>query len=311
MADFTPRWLIEDHLRLAKGVGGLARLEIETAHATAHIYLHGAQVTHFAPRFPHAPATSARDVLFLSASSHFTAGKAIRGGVPVIFPWFGPRDGQPGGAMHGFARTQTWEIENAQLDASGCVEMVLRLESNDATRALWPHRFVMRHRIRIDAALTLSLHVENSGTEEFVFEEALHSYLAVVDVHGVNVEGLAGCEYIDKTSGGTRQRDDAAIIHFTGETDRVYLHTGARCIVHDPRGQRRIRIDKEASATTVIWNPGRAKAASLADLGNDEWLRFVCVESANVAENQIRLAPGEAHTMTAIIRSEAELAIPE
>ena len=300
MQDFPAGWLIADHLRLENGSGGLPRLHLQSGDASAQIYLHGAHVTRFS--LPVAGSSGALDeLLFLSSSSHFTAGKAIRGGVPVIFPWFGPREGKPGGAMHGFARTQTWQLESSRLDPSECVEVVLRLESSEATRAIWPHRFVLRHIIRLSSTLTMSLQVENSGDEQFTFEEALHTYLAVSDVGNVTIEGLEGCDFLDKTDGGARKRGPDGPLRFSGETDRVYLDTVARCVVNDPPARRRLIVDKSSSATTVAWNPWSAKAAALADIGKEEWRRFVCIETANASDNRLTLAPGETHTMTATI----------
>src|SRR5687767_13158089 len=134
------QWIIPDHVRSESGRGGLPRLLVRTARSSAHVYLHGAHVTHFelrrdgnAPDSPAglaAAAVPARNVLFISKASHFTTGKAIRGGVPVIFPWFGPRDGKPGAPMHGFARTSPWSLESARLVPPEAVELVLRFESD-------------------------------------------------------------------------------------------------------------------------------------------------------------------------------------
>src|SRR5271157_5246194 len=118
---------IPDALRFEDTPGGLVRAVISTPAAEADVYLQGAHVTHWTPR-------GQRPVLFVSPKSLFTPGKAIRGGVPVIFPWFGPRsDGLPGPA-HGFARSMEWAIEAARLRNDGKVEITLALAPNDATR---------------------------------------------------------------------------------------------------------------------------------------------------------------------------------
>jgi D-hexose-6-phosphate mutarotase len=303
MTEANSQWIISNHVLLEPGSGGLPRLRVQTAHSIAHVYLHGAHVTHFELR----GKESGGGLLFLSKASHFTEGKAIRGGVPVIFPWFGPRDGLPGAPMHGFARTSLWRFEEARLAQDECVDLTLRLESSDVTRALWPSDFVLRHTIRVGTELSMQLQVQNTGREAFAFEEALHTYLGVGDVQSVRVDGVAGCDYLDKTEGGRRKHDTAQTIRFTGETDRVYLDATGRCVVHDQALGRQIIVDKDASATTVVWNPWSAKAAALADLGNYEWRHFVCVETANAAENRVTLAPGATHTMTAIVRRAAAL----
>jgi glucose-6-phosphate 1-epimerase len=143
--------------------------------------------------------------------------------------------------------------------------------------------------------------VENWSGAPFTFEEALHTYLAVRDIHQTGVIGLQGTEYIDKVDAFTRKREEPAAVRFTGETDRVYLNTTALCTVDDASAGRRLSIAKSGSQTTVVWNPWEAKAKALADLGDDEWLRFVCVETCNAADNAVTLAHAETHVMSASI----------
>ncbi len=283
---------IPDRAVFEDGPGGLVRIAVSSPLAAAHVHLHGAHVTDFQP-------AGAEPVLFLSRASRFAPGTAIRGGVPVIFPWFGARAGESSAPVHGFARTAVWEVEALDAAADGTVTVVLRLTANDATRAHWPHDFVLRHRITIGAALAMALEVENVSTRPFVFEEALHTYLAVDDVREVSITGLAGVEYVDKVDAFARKAQGAAPIRITGETDRVYLDTGAACVLDDPRMQRRIAIAKDGSASTVVWNPWVAKAASLADLDDADWSRLVCIETANAADDAVTLAPGARHVMQA------------
>lgn len=280
--------------RFAVGEGGLARLEITTRLATAHLYLHGAHVTHFQP-------VGSGPLIFLSTASKFTPEKAIRGGVPVIFPWFGPHATDPTLPMHGFARTAEWEVESVELAPDQTCRAVLRLVSNEQTRALWPHDFILRFRLTVGRKLEMSLEVENWSGGPFSYEEALHTYLAIRDVHQTGVIGLQGTEYIDKVDLFSRKREQPAAVRFTGETDRVYLNTTALCTVDDAAAGRRLTVSKSGSGTTVVWNPWEAKAKALADLGDDEWLRFVCVETCNAAENAVTLAHAETHVMSATI----------
>ncbi len=271
--------------------GGLVRITITSPLARAAVYLHGAHVTDFQP-------AGSEPALFLSEKSTFAAGKPIRGGVPIIFPWFGPRAGHSDAPMHGFARTSEWEIET--LDSTGgIVTIVLRLSASEATRAPWNHDFILRHRITIGAELTMELEVENTGGEPFQFEEALHTYLAVSDVRAVSVSGLDGVEFIDKTDALARKTQDVAPIKITAETDRVYLDTTSTCEIADPQRQRQIAVEKSGSNTTVVWNPWIAKAKAMADFGDDEWPRMLCIETANAGENAVTLAPGERHVMMA------------
>ena len=274
------------------GPGGLVRLKVTSPLANAEIYLHGAHVTHWQP-------AGAGPVLFMSAASVYAAGKPIRGGIPVIFPWFGPRAGHPGSPAHGFARTSVWEVESLVSPDERSVSVVLQLISNEATRALWPHDFVLRLRIDIGAQLVTALEVENTSGETFQFEDALHTYLSVADVRAVGVTGLENTPYIDKTDGLLRKVQNETPIRITSETDRVYLPTQTTCTVHDPGLGRRLVVEKTGSETTVVWNPWIAKAKAMADFGDNEWPGMICVETANAAEDAVTLPPGGKHTMVA------------
>lgn len=291
------RFGIDGVARFEAGAGGLARLRVTTEAAEAEVYLHGGHVTHFQPR-------GTPPVLFLSARSKFGAGAAIRGGVPVIFPWFGARAGDPAAPAHGFARAAAWSVESVERAADGCVTAVLRLEPGDAMWAAWPHAVVLRHRVHVGAALDMTLEVENRSGAPLVFEEALHTYLAVADVRQITVTGLAGIRYVDKTAAMALKVQGAEPLRLTGETDSVYLATRAACVVDDPRGGRRLVVEKDGSATTVVWNPWVAKARAMSDLGDEEWPSFVCVETANAADDRVTLAPGGRHAMRATLRVE-------
>ena len=149
----------------------------------------------------------------------------------------------------------------------------------------------------------MTLEVENRDIGPFRFEEALHTYFAVRDVERVSVDGLQTTDYLDKVAAFARKPQGDAPIRFAGETDRVYLDTDAPCVIHDS-GSRRIVITKSGSNTTVVWNPWVEKARAVPDLGDDEWREMVCVETANVGDAAIQLAPGATHTMTAEISIE-------
>lgn len=274
--------------------GGLTELRVSTTAASARIFLHGAHVAEFQP-------AGQRPVLFMSAASHFAPNKPIRGGVPVIFPWFGPRSGHPESPAHGFARTNAWEVESLQSSDGTNVEAVLKLTSSPATKALWPHDFILRHRIRIGASLEMELEVENRSAEPFSFEEALHTYFSVSDVRKTSVTGLEGTRYVDKTDGMKIKTEGDAPIRITAETDRVYLQTQTTTAIDDPGLARRIEIAKAGSDATVVWNPWVAKAKAMADFGDEEWPAMICVETANAGESAVTLAPGAVHRMRARI----------
>jgi D-hexose-6-phosphate mutarotase len=282
---------------MEKGSGGLDRVVIEGADAEAHVYLHGAHVTHFQPR-------GARPVLFVSRKSHFEAGvpgKPIRGGVPVCFPWFGPKAGDAAAPMHGFARLLAWELDDAERDGQGRVRVSFRLGADDFTRKLFPRDFTAMFEVTVDARLRMELIVRNAGREPVTFEEALHSYFAVGDARRITVGGLEGAPYIDKTEAFARKPGEPAPIALTRETDRVYPGARGTATIDDPAWGRRIVVEKAGSATTVVWNPWIAKAKAMADFGDDEWTEMVCVETANAMDDAVTIGPGETHAVSATI----------
>jgi D-hexose-6-phosphate mutarotase len=285
------RFGIPGLLRFEAGEGGLTRAVVTTSAAIAEVYLYGAHVTRFQLR-------SSPDALFLSPRSAFSASRAIRGGVPVIFPWFGPNPDDPRAPDHGFARTLEWSVESAQ-PSGEALSLALVLTPSGATRAAWPHAFALRCRVTVGAALEVALTVENRAPSAFVFQEALHTYLHVGDVEAASVHGLEGAAYIDKADGMARRRQGREPVRLRGLTDRVYLDTERACIVEDPVLKRHLRLDKRGSRTTVVWNPGLEVARTMADLGADAWRSMLCLETANVADNAVRLEPGQCHEMSA------------
>lgn len=276
------------------GEGHLPRLAVRSSLAEAHIYLHGAHVTHFQPR-------GKAPILFMSQRSVFAADKPVRGGVPVIFPWFGPRANHPESPAHGFARTSEWQIESLSEDGDGVVTATFELVADERTRALWPFDFKLSYRIAIGHTLTLTFEVENTGPESFAFEDALHTYFSVADVRQTATSGLENTEYVDKTDNFQRKKQGPEPIRITSETDRVFESTRTTCVVDDPGLQRKVTVEKSGSQTTVVWNPWIAKAAAMADFGDDEWPKMLCIETANAGANTITLAPGKTHSTRAII----------
>lgn len=282
-------------VRVGRGVNNLPRLSVEGRHGAAQIYFQGAHVTAWRPTGADAP------VLWMSRESQFEAGKPIRGGVPICFPWFGAHATDAAAPGHGFARLREWTLVDAREDDQGVVSVTLELASADIAPPQWPHAFRMTHRITVGTTLTMALTVSNPGAEPFSFEEALHTYFAVQNVREVAVTGLDGVEYLDKVTGLSRHRQGPDPIRFTGETDRIYLDTRAACVIHDPGKRRRITIAKDGSDATVVWNPWIAKARAMPDFGDGEWPEMVCVETGNVNVHRRTLAPGGTHTMTATI----------
>jgi D-hexose-6-phosphate mutarotase len=281
-----------------ESVGTLPYLAVASLEATAQVFLHGAHLTQWTPARVPAP------VLWLSTRSSYHADKGIRGGVPICFPWFGPHASAPTAPAHGFARLVDWTLAEATESGDGTVMLWFVLDTTEVRSPLWPHRCRAAYRLAIGAMLTMTLEVENRDLGPFTFEEALHTYLSIHEIADISLAGLEGTAYLDKVEGFARKRQGSDPIRFSGETDRVYLDTGATCRIADPAWSRTIVVAKSGSRSTVVWNPGAEKARSFPDIGGDEWRQMVCVETANVGAAAIRLAPGEAHTMQAVVSIE-------
>jgi len=281
-------------LRFEDTPGGLVRAVITAAGAGADVYLQGAHLAHWTP-------SGQRPVLFTSAKSLFVPGKAIRGGVPIIFPWFGGREGGKPGPAHGFARSMPWTVESTQSGDDGAAGITLLLTANDATRGFGYGDFEVRFRLSVGAVLGMELEVLNSSAAPLTYEEALHSYFSVADIGRTGVTGLEGTTFIDKTDGFQRKVQPDAPVRAAKETDQVHVNTTATCVVNDEAWNRRIVVEKSGSNSTVVWNPWIEKTAGMSDMAPDDWRGMICVETANAADNAVTLAPGETHRLTTVI----------
>jgi glucose-6-phosphate 1-epimerase len=293
--ELNDRFGLRDALRFDQGPGGLTRAKIASDAATAEIYLQGAHVARWQP------ASIQDPVLFMSKNSHFAAGTAIRGGVPLVFPWFADRTGGLPGGAHGFARTMPWEVVAAEQRAEG-VALSFKLLPNQTTRDLGFDHFVLVYEVVVGEKLTLALEVENVGDSPLTFEEALHAYYCVSDVRQVEVSGVEDTDYLDRADNAKPRHQGAGAIRFAGETDQLHLNTQSVVTISDPKWHRRIVIEKRGSNSTVVWNPWIEKAARLTDLGDEEWPHMVCVEPANAAENAVTVQAGGTHTMGITVR---------
>ncbi|HWX21669.1 MAG TPA: D-hexose-6-phosphate mutarotase [Candidatus Binatia bacterium] len=275
------------------GQGELPMLEVSTAWSTAEIYLLGAHVTRFRKK-------DEPPLLFMSQCSRFAEGQPIRGGIPVIFPWFGPREGM---GQHGFARVKSWEVKEFVPAPDGSVSVRLRLP--DCPEASSYPAFTADYVVTVNEALTLQLVVTNQSRDEpFTFENCLHTYFEIGDITAVSIRGLKGVNYLDKVANFAQKTETNETIRIASEVDRIYLSTTDPVEIIDSRLGRKIRVEKQGSASTVVWNPWIAKAQQMPDFGNDEYQRMVCVESGNVSSNQITLPPGKTSTFTVKLSSQ-------
>lgn len=292
LAQLTEHFAIPGVLAFHQIGSGLIYADVTTPHATATIYLQGAHLTAWQP-------AGEEPVLFLSRKSDFEPGKPIRGGVPIAFPWFANRHDGKTGPSHGFARIQDWTLGFAAL-AGEDLHLTFTLAPTAMSRELGFDNFRVAYRLVIGRTLTMQLAVANDAATPLAFEEALHTYYSVADVHEVTVTGLEPTPFIDKTDGMTEKPAAHAPLTFAAATDRVYPNTASTCVLHDAAGRRRITVAKTNSDTTVVFNPWKA----MADMGADEWHEMLCVETVNAAANAVTLGPGETHAMQAVVSVE-------
>ena len=292
IAESNRRFEIPGTAEIVEGNGGLPKVRITSPEVVGEMYLHGAHVTSWKP-------AGEEEVLFLSSQSRWEHGHAIRGGVPVCFPWFGDYAEHPKAPAHGFVRTKAWHLESIA-EAGGAVTVSMFTESNEDTKTWWPADFRLVHRATFGRELSLELVVTNTGRTSLRFEEALHAYHRVGNVEKVRVRGLDTIHYLDKTDSNRKKMQQGEIV-IVSETDRVYLDTRDAIELEDPLLHRRTRITKENSGTTVVWNPWVQKAHSLSDFADDEWMQMICIETTNVSDFAVNLSPGQQHTMKALV----------
>lgn len=263
-------------------VAGL--LQLRNAHGdSAIISLYGAQLLSWS-------SADGREHLYCTPQPAVQPGASIRGGVPVCFPQFSGRGALP---KHGLVRNLVWHVDGDVISGEdqdvACVR--LTVTDNDATRALWPHGFLLQLQVEIGAGwVSVALNATNTGAAAFDFSAALHTYLATPDVRNAAVFGLEGTRFLDTTQAGQAEavHGDAAL-RISDETDNIYFSApAALSLRQDDRPF--LQLEQQGFSDSVIWNPGPAKAAKLGDMPAQDWTRMLCIEAAQI-EQVVRLSP--------------------
>jgi D-hexose-6-phosphate mutarotase len=287
------RHAIAGRVEIVAGRGGLPLVKIKTPWSTAEMYLHGAHITHF-------QENGAPPLIFMSAKSYFAAAKGIRGGVPICFPWFGNRDGEP---SHGFARITEWLLikTSATPDGKVTVQFALpQVPGRDAWKNLRTEFIVT-----LADTLTMELIAANDGCDgPLEIENCLHTYFHVGDISAVSVHGLEGAAYLNFAEGdnGVPRPPENFPIRINRETNRTYVDTPSTVEIRDEKLQRSIRVEKFNSQSTIVWNPWTTQKLP-DDFDPSEHKKMVCVESGNVKQNKISLAPGKTSALRVVLSS--------
>jgi tagaturonate reductase len=290
-------------IRLVTARGDLPAVEVSLPAATALVYLHGAHVAEWTP-------AGQKPVLWMSESGAFTPTAALRGGIPVCFPWFGPNLTDATAPNHGWARISPWALTAAALEGpDALLTFELAGAHRDSTGTAQP--VSLRYTVRIGATLALALTVRNDGAAPVSVETAFHTYFAVADARRTTLLGLQDLPYLDRTVSPPVTASAALPVAFTGaEIDRVYPMPRV-VTIEDAGNHRTILVGETDAAQTVVWNPGSTKAAAMGDFGDEEWTQTVCVEACNVQGQARVLAPGAQHRMGVTLSVESEPARDE
>lgn len=265
---------------------GLPVFVIEHAGLRARIAPQGAQLLEFQP-------AGQPPLLWCSARAQYKPGKAVRGGIPLCWPWFGPHPDDSARPAHGFARVLPWQLTQIEVMADS-LSLGFTLQDSEASRAYWPHAFEARLHYHLGHELTLDFSVTNRGTEAARMSYALHSYFPVTDIAETAVDGLDGVSYIDQLDGMARKLQQGPV-RFTEEVDRMYVGAAGDYLIRDQVNGQRIRVYAEGCRSAVVWNPWIDKSKRLSDMGDDEYRQMLCVECGNVDDDTLTLAAGAIH----------------
>lgn len=277
-----------DGVSFSKNEHGHITVKIENASATAEFSIFGAHLLSFTPK-------NQEDLFWVSKKAIFNNTKAIRGGMPICWPWFNAHPSDSTKPAHGFARISEWELVHITHLDENKTEVIFKLNDSEKTQALWPHAFGIQLKFIINSKLEARFTVTNTDTKAFTYATALHSYFNVQDISKTQVLGLDALNYIN-TVGGTRAKEvQQGPVSISQEVDRIYLDTPTTLTIKSP--SRTIAIASKNTQTTVVWNPWIEKAKSMADFGDDEYKEMICVENCNIEHDQVTLDTGLSHTM--------------
>jgi glucose-6-phosphate 1-epimerase len=279
------KYEIAGQLKFVKGDGGFPFILIRNHSATALISLYAGQVLSFLP------TGEGEDLLFLSPKAYYDAGKAIRGGIPICWPWFGPDPKGLGRPSHGFVRNGLWAVSGTQAASEFETKIKLRFLETEQSESFWQQPFSLDLEISVGNTLTLELTTRNMGDKIFSVTQAFHAYLHVGNINQMQILGLEGIKYTDNLDSHTQKLQMGAVT-VTGEVERIYTNVRNELIIDDSVLNRQIRIASSSNKTAVVWNPWTTKSEKLPDLENDGYQRFICVETGNVVTDVVEIPPG-------------------
>jgi len=297
LESFNEKFGISGQVEFSTGKGDMPVVQISNELGEASIALQGAHVLGF-------QAKGEAPLIWMSDDATYAPGKTLRGGIPVCWPWFGPHATDSSLPGHGPARTVDWKPVASEALSDGKTKVSFELIETDKTRQMCSHPLRVQLHVTVGGSLSLEMETTNLGDSAFTLGEALHTYFLVGDVRLAHIEGLNGCAYIDKMDGAARKTQNGPVT-ISEETDRIYLGAGNLAEIVDPDMGRKIAIQSSGSASMVVWNPWIETAAKMGDLGPDGYLKMLCVETVNAADDVVELEAGATHRMVADYSSES------
>ena len=283
----------DNRLRFSSGETGMTKVDITFDDAMLELYLQGAHITRYQP-------TADVNLLWMSSSAVYQPEKALRGGIPLCWPWFGADTENPARPQHGYARTSDFNVVSTLADEQA-TSIILTLDSAQAPYPDWQDKAQLEFEIRLSDSLWMEMRSRNLSTSPLALSNALHSYFAIANRQRVAIPAVTGLTYLDKLQNYRPQLQSSAIT-LNGEVDRVY-QAPPDCIVLQDRSRHiNTSIRSWGNNNLVIWNPGALKAQAMTDFDDDGFEQMVCIEPANALKQSITLQPGESHQLGQLIK---------
>lgn len=291
--ELDDRFSIEGELGFNEADGDLISINIFNKFADFEICLYGAQVLRFIPH-------GSFDVLWMSSESAFEVGKPIRGGIPLCFPWLGLHPTDNDKPEDGFASLMYWEVIETASRETGETLVRLQLCSSEETKQYWPFDFCAQLSVLVGKWLEVKLNIKNTGNHNLEYSAAFHSYFNISGIDNIGIKGLQGATYYQGFENELITQEEE-LLEIKKEENRRYINTDSDCIIIDSIFNQAIRVSKQGSNITVVWNPGEESSAKMEDIPDDGFEAFVCIETVNAYNDTVQLAPGEEHTTATFI----------
>ncbi len=282
---------LANQLTFTQGKGEFPFISIKNKSATAIISLYAAQVLSFKP------TSETEDLLFLSKKTFYENGRAMRGGIPICWPWFGPNQSGIDLPDHGFVRNSLWTVVKTTAVSETETLVKLRFKYNPHRTDHWPETFILELDISVGKSLTLNLSTHNTGRKALYITQALHAYFYIGDIHKITILGLEKTDYLDKLDNG-QQKYQSSTVTIPFEVDRIYKDVKRELTITDPVFNRTILVTSNHYKTAIVWNPWRDVSAHIADLEPDDYKRFVCLEAGNVTSDILEIQPDNSVTLS-------------